>query len=323
MCPLQTGKYMAGTAIIAPMPFERLPFDAETHLADVQMFQQEAFGAIYLIDDDRKAIVETGTSWDANRILEAVRSFGLKPADIDALVVSHIHLDHAGGAGFLLPEMPRAKVYVHPRGLKHLVDPTKLVASAREALGPEEADVFGTMRAIQPDRLVPVNEGDRLDLGKHSLVFFDSPGHAPHELTILDERNRCLYTGDAAGLYFPGDEILMPVTPAPAFDLEKNLETFRRLLALNPRALLFSHYGPHTQPEAAIEAMMAAYPAWARVVRDKLTSIGEEGVLRELYDMSCRAAKRYPRDFLERRIRVSITGLATYHERMEHAAHTG
>src|SRR5881296_67535 len=101
MCPLQTGKYMAGTSIIAPMPFERLPFDAETHLADVQMFQQEAFGAIYLIDDDRKAIVETGTSWDANRILEAVRSFGLKPADIDALVVSHIHLDHAGGAGRL------------------------------------------------------------------------------------------------------------------------------------------------------------------------------------------------------------------------------
>src|SRR2546427_8741342 len=85
---LATGKYMARVAIIGPMPFERLPFDAETHLADVQMFQQEGFGAIYLIDDDRKAIVETGTSWDANRILNAVRSFGLKPADVDALVVS-------------------------------------------------------------------------------------------------------------------------------------------------------------------------------------------------------------------------------------------
>jgi len=321
--PLATGKYMARMVIIAPMPFERLPFDAETHLADVQMFRQEAFGAVYLIDDDLKAIVETGTSWDADRILEAVRSFGLKPADIDALVVSHIHLDHAGGAGFLLPEMPRAKVYVHPRGLKHLVDPTKLVASAREALGPLEADVFGTMRPIDANRLVSVNDGDRLDLGKHTLVFYDSPGHAPHELTILDEHNRCVYTGDAAGLYFPGDEILMPVTPAPAFDLEKNLETFRRLLGLKPRALLFSHYGPHTKPTAAIEAMMTAYPAWARVVRDKLSSIGEEGVLRELYNMSCRAAKHYPRDFLERRIRVSITGLAAYHERMEHAARTG
>src|SRR3989475_3062348 len=173
--PSETGKYMARVAIIGPMPFERLPFDAETHLADVQMFQQEAFGAIYLIDDDRKAIVETGTSRDASRILDAVRSFGLKPADVDALVVSHIHLDHAGGAGFLLPEMPRATVYVHPRGLKHLVDPTKLVASAREALRAEEADVFGTMRGIHADRLVPVDHRDRLGLREHPVGFFEPP----------------------------------------------------------------------------------------------------------------------------------------------------
>jgi len=238
-------------------------------------------------------------------------------------VVSHIHLDHAGGAGFLLPEMPKAKVYVHERGLKHLVDPTRLVASAREALGSEEADIFGTMRAIPADRLVAVKDQQRLELGKHALVFLDSPGHAPHELTILDEHTRCVYTGDAAGLYFPGDEILMPIAPAPAFDLEKNLETLQRLLALQPRALLFSHYGPHTNPKAAIEAMMIAYPEWSRVVRGKLASAGEDGVLRELYEMTVRAAKRYPRDFLERRIRVSITGLAAYHARMEHAARTG
>src|SRR5256712_2870434 len=173
--PSETGKYMARVAIIAPMPFERLPFDAETHLADVQMFQQEAFGAIYLIDDDRKAIVETGTSWDASRILDAVRSFGLKPADVDALIVSHIHLDHAGGAGFLLPEMPRAKVYVHPRGLKHLADPTKLMASAREALGPEEADVFGTMRAIRADRLGPAEERGPPGPREHTLTLFEPP----------------------------------------------------------------------------------------------------------------------------------------------------
>src|SRR5467141_1171267 len=300
------------------MAFERLPFDAETHLADVRMFQQEGFGAVYLIDDERKAIVETGTSWDAASILEAVRTFGLRPSDIDALVVSHIHLDHAGGAGFLLESMSQARVYVHERGFKHLVDPTRLVASARDAIGPGEADLFGTMRPIPAERVVAVKDRDRLALGKHSLMFFDSPGHAPHELTILDERNRCVYTGDAAGLYFPGDEILIPVAPAPAFDLEKNLETFRHLLALKPRALLFSHYGPHRKPNAAIEAMMALYPAWARVVKDRLASAGEDGILRELYDMSCRAAKRFPRDFLERRIRVSIRGLAAYHERLEH-----
>ena len=302
------------------MTFARLPIEEETYLFDVRMFGQEGFGAIYLIADDRKAIIETGTSWDAARILEAVRAFGLRPGDIDALVVSHIHLDHAGGAGFLLEEMSRARVYVHERGLKHLADPTRLLASAREALGPEESQAFGTMRPIPADRLVAVKEGDRLELGKHVLRFLDSPGHAPHELTILDERTRCMYTGDAAGLYFPGDEILMPIAPAPAFDLGQNLETLQRILALEPKALLFSHYGPHANPKEAIDAMMIAYPAWARAVKESLGSKGPEGVLRHLYDMSCRAAKRYPREFLERRIRTSITGLAAYHERMEHAA---
>jgi glyoxylase-like metal-dependent hydrolase (beta-lactamase superfamily II) len=301
------------------MAFEPLPFDTDTRIADVGMFRQEGFGAIYLLDDDRKAIIETGTSWDAGRILEALRTFGLNPVDIDALIVSHIHLDHAGGAGFLLPQMPRAKVYVHERGFKHLVDPTRLVVSAREALGPAEAEMFGTMRPIPSDRLVSVKDRDRLELGKHSLVFLDSPGHAPHELTILDESNRCVYTGDAAGLYFPGDEILMPIAPAPAFDLEKNLDTLRRLMALEPRALLFSHYGPHQNPRKAIETMLALYPSWAQIVREKLAAGGEDGILRDLYDMTCRAAKRYPRDFLERRIRTSITGLAAYHERLEHA----
>jgi glyoxylase-like metal-dependent hydrolase (beta-lactamase superfamily II) len=310
---------MAPTRILPPMAFERLPFDPETYLTDVRMFQQEAFGAVYLIDDERKAIIETGTSWDAPKILDAVKAFGLRPEEIDALVVSHIHLDHAGGAGFLLEEMPQANVYVHERGLKHLVDPSRLVESAHQALNADEADLFGTMQPIRATRLVAVKDKDRLDLGSHCLVFFDSPGHAPHELTILDERNRCVYTGDAAGLYFPGDEILMPIAPAPSFDLEKSLETFRRLLALKPRALLFSHYGPYGKPKAAIETMMAMYPDWARIVQERLASAGEDGVLRELYDISCRAAKRFPRDFLERRIRVSIKGLAAYHERMERA----
>ena len=314
---------MARTTFSRTMAFERLPFDSESHIADIRMFQQVAFGAVYLIDDDRKAIIETGTSWDVDRILEATRAFGLRGTDIDCVIVSHIHLDHAGGAGFLLASMPRAKVFVHERGFKHLADPTKLLASAQAALGPDEAEEFGTMRPIPADRLMSVKDGDTLDLGKHELRFLDSPGHAPHELTILDTRTRCVYTGDAAGLYFPGDEILMPITPAPAFDLEKNLRTFERLLALQPRALLFSHYGPHLRPKEAIAAQMDLYPNWARIVRDRLPLVGEEGVLGELFDMSCRAAKKYPRDFLERRIRTSIRGLADYHRRMERAAPQG
>lgn len=310
---------MGPAAIVDAMPFERLPFDPETHLTDIRMFEQEGFGAIYLIDDERKALVETGTSWEVDRILAAVRAFGLQPSDIDALLVSHIHLDHAGGAGFLLASMPQAKVYVHARGAKHLADPTRLVASARAALG-DEARFFGTMQAIPADRLVSVTDGMTLDLGRHELTFLDSPGHAPHELTIFDRRNGCVYTGDAAGLYFPGDEILMPVAPAPAFDLEKNVDTLRRLAGLEPRALLFSHYGPHLRPKEAIERMLFLYPEWGRLVKAKLAAAGEDAVLKEMYDMTCRTARRYSRDFLERRIRVSISGLADYHARLERAA---
>src|SRR6266568_268531 len=241
--------YMAASAILAPMAFERLAFDAETHLADVRMFQQEAFGAIYLIDDERKAIVETGTSWDAGRILDAVRSFGLRPADIDALIVSHIHLDHAGGAGFLLEEMSRAQVYVHERGFKHLADPTRLLASAREALGPEESQAFGTMRPIPADRLVAVKEGDRLELGKHALRFLDSPGHAPHELTILDERTRCMYTGDAAG----GEGIARLERPGRRFaaTVRHELPRGEAVPAGVPRAAdPHEHHGPRGVPRA-------------------------------------------------------------------------
>jgi glyoxylase-like metal-dependent hydrolase (beta-lactamase superfamily II) len=164
------------------MAFESLPFDPQTHYTDVRMMGVPGFGAIYLIDDEEKALVETGTSNDARAILDAVRGFGLRPGDIDHVIVSHIHLDHAGGAGFLLKEMPSATVYVHARGLKHLVDPSRLVASAASALG-DMASEFGTMTPIPPDRLHAVTDGEALDLGGRVLRFLDSPGHAPHELT--------------------------------------------------------------------------------------------------------------------------------------------
>lgn len=300
------------------MPFEPLPWDRNTLLTDIRMMNQPGFGAIYLIDDERKAIVETGTSWEVDRILAAVDKFGLRPMDIDAIIVSHIHLDHAGGAGFLLDKMARATVYVHDVGRRHLADPARLLASAARALG-EGASEFGTMRPVPEDRLVGVGNNDRLDLGGRVLRFLHSPGHAPHELTVFDTKTEALFTGDAAGLWFPRDDLLLPITPAPSFDLEANLDTFRNLLALEPRALLFSHYGPHERPREAIERQLNLYPEWDTFVRDRLPELGEDGATRALYDTHCRGARTYPREFLERRIRQSVNGLAVYHERLERA----
>jgi len=303
------------------MPFQTLSFDPATHYVDVHMMGVAGFGSIYLIDDEEKALIEAGTSNDAAAILAAVREFGLRPNDIDHVIVSHIHLDHAGGAGFLLKEMENATVYVHERGVKHLVDPSKLVASAASALGDMAAE-FGTMAPIATGRLHAVRDNETLDLGGRVLRFLDSPGHAPHELTILDEKNNSLYTGDAAGLYFPADEILIPIAPAPAFDLQQNLATFRRILELAPRALLFSHFGPNDRPRDAIRKQLVQYPAWNELVRRYLGDRGEDGVTEELFRLTCAAAKAYPHEFLRRRIQNSVHGLAVYHERMERAAAT-
>ena len=301
------------------MAFHRLPWDPDTWYVDVHMFQQPEFGSVYLIDGDKTVLVETGTSNDVPAILAALKEFGRAPTEVDALVVSHIHLDHAGGAGFLLESMPNATVYVHERGFKHLADPTKLLASARQALA-DQADAFGTMRPVPADRLVAVKEGDTLDLGSRVLTFHDSPGHAPHELTISDSKNGCVYTGDAAGLWFPRDSLLMPITPAPAFDLQENLDVFHRLIEMKPRALLFSHYGPHEDPSRALELQTVHYSLWASFVRARRKEASEAEMVEELFQTHCKAAAFYPEKFLRERIETSVRGLLTYHQRLEDAA---
>ena len=301
------------------MTFHPLSWDKSTLMTDSMMFGAEEFGAIYLIDDEKVALVESGTSLEKDRILAAVREFGYKPEDIDYLVVSHIHLDHAGGAGFLVQEMTNAKVLVHERGHKHLADPSRLLASAMAALG-ASANEYGTMRPIPTEKLVAVKDGDRLELGRRELVFYDSPGHAPHELTVLDTYNNSVYTGDAAGLYMPRDDTLLPIAPAPSFNLEDNARSLERVLALKPRALLFSHYGPHINPEAAVEIQNAQYAEWSEYVRRRKGEDSKEDITEELYKGYGFRARSYGQDFVVRRIRDSVEGLIVYHQRLEDAA---
>ena len=301
------------------MPFQRLPWDPDTWYTDVHMFGEREFGSVYLIDDEKTVIVETGTSNDVAAILAALKEFGRTPADVDALIVSHVHLDHAGCAGFLLESMPNATVYVHERGHKHLADPTRLLASAASALQDMVAK-FGTMRPIRTDRLVAVKDGDTLDLGSRVLTFRHTPGHAPHELIVEDGKNRCIYTGDEAGLWLPSDRLLLPVTPAPAFDLERNLESFTKMVAYEPKALLFSHYGPHTEPRKAAETQLQQYATWAQVVRARTRAHENEAeIVEELYAQHCRGATHYSPEFLRDRVRVSVLGLIDYHGRLERA----
>ncbi len=237
-------------------------------LVDVGLFGRPGLGGVYVLAGAEAAIVETGTSLSAPRIVAALAELGIPRGRVRWIFLTHIHLDHAGGAGALLPELPNAQVVVHRRGAKHLINPSRLVESVRQAVG-ERFPLYGEAIPIPEERIVVPEDGERFPVGAHLVRAIDSPGHAPHHLCYLEEAKGLLFTGDAAGLYLGGK--LLPTTPPPSFDLELSLATLKRLQALKPRALLFTHFGIR-QGDATLAEYERLLPAWVNTVARALKS---------------------------------------------------
>ena len=212
---------------------------------DTRMAGYPGITAGYLIRSDRPCLVETGTAPSAPVVREALAALGLGPADLATVVVTHIHLDHAGGTGDIAAMYPSAEVVVHERGARHLADPARLMASARMVYGDALDRLFGAMRPTPAERIISVAERGRIDLGGGRwLDSHYSPGHAKHHVGLIDSVSGDLYVGDAAGVYIPETRDLRPATPPPDFDLATALRSLRMFAALRPERLLFSHYGP-------------------------------------------------------------------------------
>jgi glyoxylase-like metal-dependent hydrolase (beta-lactamase superfamily II) len=160
-------------------------------------------------------------------------------------VVTHIHLDDAGGAGDIAAMFPEAQIVVHQRGARHLADPSRLMASARLVYGEALDRFFGALAPVPAERIVALEDTGTVDLGGgRRLDSHYSPGHAKHHVGLVDSQSGDLYVGDAAGVYIPETGDLSPATPPPDFDLEIALASLRKFAALRPTRLLFSHYGP-------------------------------------------------------------------------------
>lgn len=208
---------------------------------DVEQFGVSGQGGVYLLPGSPAAVVEAGTSLARDRILAALDELRVPRSEVGWMFLTHIHLDHAGGAGALLHELPAARVVVHGRGVRHLVDPSRLVASVKEAVR-ERFPLYGTAVPIPPDRLHAASDGEVFSGGGFRIQALDTPGHAPHHLCYFLHGERLLFTGDAAGLYLDG--VLVPTTVPPSFDLELSLASLDRLRELKPRLLLYTHFGP-------------------------------------------------------------------------------
>jgi glyoxylase-like metal-dependent hydrolase (beta-lactamase superfamily II) len=240
----------------------------EVFQIDTRMAGYEGITAGYLIRSDRPCLVETGTAPSAPVVRDALARLGIGAGDLAAVVVTHIHLDHGGGAGDIAAMYPAAQVFVHQRGARHLADPSRLMASARQVYGDALDRFFGVLAPVPADRIVALEDTGTIDLGGgRRLDSYHSPGHAKHHVGLLDSASGDLYTGDAAGVYIPDTADLRPATPPPDFDLEVALASLRRFAALQPTRLLFSHYGPVTDPARTLDRSAEEIRVWVEETR--------------------------------------------------------
>lgn len=222
----------------------------------------------YIIAGSKPMLVESGPTNSVPNLLSGIQELGIKLEDIEYVAVTHVHLDHGGGAGTLLKQLPNAKVLVHPRGMPHLVDPERLWPSSQMVLG-FVSEIFGKPEPVPKDRVIPLTEGS-FDLGDSGkLTVMETLGHASHNLSFHESFNNGVFPGDAAGTYLVAFDALIPTTPPP-FYLDSALASLDKLISLKPTALYFSHFGKATDAVRRLKEYKAQLQLWA--------NIAEEGV---------------------------------------------
>ncbi|GAB2792283.1 MBL fold metallo-hydrolase [Dyella kyungheensis] len=212
-------------------------------------FVRPRFDAAYLlVENGRAAFIDCGTNYAVPRMLEALGATGLAASDVDWLILTHVHLDHAGGAGELMAQLPNARLVVHPRGARHMIDPSQLWAGASAVYGEEVMDTtYGRLRPIAAGRVVEAPDGHVVQLAGRPLLCLDTPGHARHHLCVYDERAKVCFTGDTFGLSYrefdtAGGAFILPTTSPVQFDPDALHASIRRLVALKPAAMYLTHY---------------------------------------------------------------------------------
>ncbi|CAN5872460.1 MBL fold metallo-hydrolase [soil metagenome] len=277
-----------------------------THAIDTG-FHRPMFDAAFLVvENGRGAFIDTGTNHALPRLLEAVDAAGLTPEAIDFVIATHVHLDHAGGAGLLMQHLPSAKLVVHPRGARHLIDPTALLAGARAVYGDEEmARSYGDVVGVPAERVLQTADGMTLELAGRPLTFIDTPGHARHHHCIWDERSRSFFTGDTFGLSYREFDTargawITPTTTPVQFEPGPLRASVERMLAYRPEAMNLTHYGRVTDVPrlgelflaqldemVALAASVAATQTTGRARHEALASGLEAIALRSLRAHGC------------------------------------
>jgi len=238
---------------------------------DTVMAGERELNAVYLVESSEPALIEAGPGADHDRIVAALDHLGVDPDALAHVVVTHIHMDHAGGVGALLERYRRATVWVHEVGARHLVDPDRLVASTARTYGADRMRaLYGAMVPSARDRVRSVTAGERIALGDRALTVVHTPGHASHHVALHDDRSGAMWTGEAIGSYLPWADSYRPALPPPEVDVERALGSIAAMRSRRPTTLLTSHYGPVPDPDDAFDRASDRIRAWCASVETSL-----------------------------------------------------
>ena len=227
---------------------------------------------VYLVLGERAALIEAGPTNRADAIRpERLSELGVRADDVSHILLSHVHLDHSGAAGYLSRLFPRAHVVVHHAGARHMVEPSKLLEATRAVYGRDAEELYGPVIPVQADRVLAAAGGELVDLGGgRSLRVIDAPGHAPHHLAFYDERSRGLFAGEALGIYNAELDLLEPAGAPPLFDLVAAVGSARLLAELSPKNIYHCHTGVQQWAEGGAERYVNVVLAWAERVRQAI-----------------------------------------------------
>lgn len=264
----------------------------DLYCIDTGMYGLDEYGAVYVLASDRPAIVDTGVGTNYELILDGLADLGIAPTDLEVIAPTHVHLDHAGGAGYLARECPDATVYVYEAGAHHLIDPSRLWAGTKQAVG-TRIEHYAEPVPVPEDRLVELEEGDSIDVGDRELAVHHAPGHAFHQAVFADPASDGVFAADAAGINLPRMDGPGPTSPPPDFDLEGCLADVDLLRDLDPGALYYGHFGGY-ETDDLLDQYERVLTDWIETVAETRAELGDDEAVTER--LAARAESYYGDD---------------------------
>lgn len=250
--------------------------DQHVGIIDVLHRDREKLIACYVVrSDDGLILVESGPGITSDNLVAGIESLGLDPASLRHILLTHIHHDHAGASGTLMKQFPDTQLYVHERGARHMIDPSRLVASAERIYGAIMDSLWGEFLACPEERVTVVGDGDHLTLGGQRINVLYTPGHASHHVSYHLPDIAVVFAGDVAGVRIPPSDLVWPPTPPPDIDVPAWHNSIANLRALSPERIMITHFGMVDSPPAHLDQLDSRLDEWTTLV-EKARDAGKD-----------------------------------------------